>query len=149
MLFFAGILVVSSANLLMEGEDDHDDSSHLENNTVLKIANWMCDSVDYYDGEKFFTLVSCSRCVVHRDGFVCWISVSEERPQRRFSVVGCDFCLLREIHGDISQQRVFHCLLGQRQTLERCCSSWVHEQVLVPPPAQPAYQRYRVSTVTL
>lgn len=57
MLLFAGILVVSSANLLMEGEEDHGDSSQLENNTVLKIAKWMCDSTDYYDGEKFFTLV--------------------------------------------------------------------------------------------
>lgn len=57
MLFFAGILVASSLNLLMEGEEDHADSSQLENNTVLKIANWLCDSVDYYDGEKFFTLV--------------------------------------------------------------------------------------------
>lgn len=58
MLFFAGILVVSSIKLLMEGEEDHGDSSQLENNMVLKIANWMCDSVDYYDGEKFFTLAS-------------------------------------------------------------------------------------------
>lgn len=57
MLFFAGILVASSLNLLMESEEDHADSSHLENNTVMKIANWLCDSVDYYDGEKFFTLV--------------------------------------------------------------------------------------------
>lgn len=57
MLFFAGILVVSSAKLLMEGEEDHGDSSQLENNAVLKIAKWMCDSTDYYDGEKFFTVV--------------------------------------------------------------------------------------------
>lgn len=57
MLFFAGILVVSSANLMMEKEEDHGDSSQLENNTVLKIAKWMCDSTDYYDGEKFFTMV--------------------------------------------------------------------------------------------
>lgn len=57
MLFFAGILVVSSANLIMEKEEDHGDSSQLENNTVLKIAKWMCDSTDYYDGEKFFTMV--------------------------------------------------------------------------------------------
>ena len=56
MLFFAGILVVSSANLLLEKEEDHD-SAQLENNTVLKVANWMCDSTDYYDGEKFFTMV--------------------------------------------------------------------------------------------
>lgn len=61
MLFFAGILVVSSVNLLLEkAEEDHDD---LENNTVLKIAKWMCDSTDYYDGEKFFTLVR-ARCFV-------------------------------------------------------------------------------------
>lgn len=57
MLFFAGILVVSSVNLLLEGEEDHNDTSHLENNAVLKVAKWMCDSVDFYDGEKFFTTV--------------------------------------------------------------------------------------------
>ena len=73
MLFFAGILVVSSANLLLEKEDDHD-SAQLENNTVLKIAKWMCDSTDYYDGEKFFTMVSKSepsergRAFSERDG---------------------------------------------------------------------------------
>lgn len=58
MLVFAGILVVSSIKLLMEGtEDDHADSSALEGNVVLRIANWMMDSTDYYDGEKFFTMV--------------------------------------------------------------------------------------------
>ncbi|CAN0396096.1 unnamed protein product [Ectocarpus sp. 12 AP-2014] len=58
MLVFAGILVVSSLKLLMEGvEEDHADSSALEGNMVLRVANWMMDSTDYYDGEKFFTLV--------------------------------------------------------------------------------------------
>ncbi|CAM9319720.1 unnamed protein product [Ectocarpus fasciculatus] len=59
MLVFAGILVVSSLKLLMEGvEEDHADSSALEGNMVLRVANWMMDSTDYYDGEKFFTLVN-------------------------------------------------------------------------------------------
>lgn len=67
MVFFAGILVVSSANLIMESDGgDHSDSDHLENNTVLKIAKWMCDSTDYYDGENFFTLVSA--CVFPLEG---------------------------------------------------------------------------------
>ncbi|CAM9409056.1 unnamed protein product, partial [Ectocarpus sp. 6 AP-2014] len=58
MLVFAGILVVSAFKLLMEGvEEDHADSSALEGNMVLRVANWMMDSTDYYDGEKFFTLV--------------------------------------------------------------------------------------------
>lgn len=58
MLVFAGILVVSSLKLLMEGvEEDHADSAALEGNMVLRIANWMMDSTDFYDGEKFFTLV--------------------------------------------------------------------------------------------
>ena len=58
MLVFAGILVVSSVKLLMEGAEEEHDSAALEGNMVLRIANWMMDSVDYYDGEKFFTLVS-------------------------------------------------------------------------------------------
>lgn len=58
MLVFAAILVVSSVKLLMEGvEDDHADSSALEGNLVLRAANWMMDSTDFYDGEKFFTMV--------------------------------------------------------------------------------------------
>lgn len=57
MLVFAGILVVSSIKLLMEGAEEEHDSAALEGNLVLKIANWMFDSVDYYDGEHFFTLV--------------------------------------------------------------------------------------------
>lgn len=57
MLVFAGILVVSSIKLLMEGAEDEHDSAALEGNIVLRVANWMMDSTDYYDGEKFFTLV--------------------------------------------------------------------------------------------
>eukprot|EP00752_Nemacystus_decipiens_P011967 g10608.t1 len=58
MLVFAGILVVSSVKLLMEGAEEEHDSAALEGNMVLRIANWMMDSVDYYDGERFFTLVN-------------------------------------------------------------------------------------------
>lgn len=57
MLVFAGILVVSSIKLLLEGAEEEHDSAALEGNMVLRMANWMMDSVDYYDGEKFFTLV--------------------------------------------------------------------------------------------
>ncbi|CAM9325924.1 unnamed protein product [Discosporangium mesarthrocarpum] len=53
-LLFAGILVVSSAKLLM----DHDDEEgEMENNGMVKVSKWLVNSTDKYDGEKFFTIV--------------------------------------------------------------------------------------------
>lgn len=59
---------MSSVNLLLERDEGDDEAAKLEGNKVLKVATWICNSTDYYDGEKFFTLVGaalpdvCSLC---------------------------------------------------------------------------------------
>lgn len=47
-LVFAAILLASSVKLLTESEDEVD-------NAVVKIARRLCNSVDYFDEDKFFT----------------------------------------------------------------------------------------------
>ncbi len=96
MLVFAGILVVSSIKLLMEGPEDEHDSSALEGNMVLRIANWMMDSVDYYDGEKFFTLVRESASGASILFFCLWL-----RGVSAFFL--CAVCRLRVIFVLFSQ----------------------------------------------
>jgi tellurite resistance protein TerC len=57
IIVFAGILLVSSAKLLQEGDDEHD----LTNNTVVKIAKRLVGACDKFDGDQFFTLVGGKR----------------------------------------------------------------------------------------
>jgi TerC family integral membrane protein len=52
LLVFAGVLVASGIKLLSEGsEEEHS----MDDNAVLKIANWIMPSSKHYDGNKFFT----------------------------------------------------------------------------------------------
>jgi len=53
LLVFAGVLVASGFKLLSEGTGDEHES--MEDNAVLKIANWIIPSSPKYDGDKFFT----------------------------------------------------------------------------------------------
>ena len=54
-LVFAGILLASSYKLLME--DDHGDGGEMGENAVVRLGRKLCGGVDYFDGDKFFTLV--------------------------------------------------------------------------------------------
>ncbi|KAH8069018.1 hypothetical protein JL721_6220 [Aureococcus anophagefferens] len=55
-LVFAGILLASSYKLLVE--DDHGDGGEMgENAVVVRLGRKLCGGVDYFDGDKFFTLV--------------------------------------------------------------------------------------------
>jgi len=54
LLVFAGILVYSSANVLLGGEDEEEDMSE---NSIVKISRKLIDSTDEYDGDRFFTIV--------------------------------------------------------------------------------------------
>jgi predicted tellurium resistance membrane protein TerC len=59
LLVFAGILVYSSGKVLVglrEGEDEEGDEN-LDNNSIVKFSRSFIDATDYYDGDKFFTLV--------------------------------------------------------------------------------------------
>lgn len=54
---FAGILVFTSVKLLQEdGEEEGDED--LSDNAIVKMTRSMITTVDYYDGNKFFTEVS-------------------------------------------------------------------------------------------
>jgi len=54
-LVFAGILLASSYKLLVE--DDHADEEMGEN-AVVRLGRKLCGGVDYFDGDKFFTMVN-------------------------------------------------------------------------------------------
>ena len=54
-LVFAGILLASSYKLLVE--DDHGDGGEMGENAVVRLGRKLCGGVDYFDGDKFFTLV--------------------------------------------------------------------------------------------
>ena len=53
VLLFAGILLGSAFKLLTGGEEEED----LSDNFMLKVAGKMCNAVDQYDGDRFFTMV--------------------------------------------------------------------------------------------
>ena len=51
-LLFAGVLLASAAKLLTEG--DHDEEE-MGNNSLVRLSKSFTKSVEYYDGDKFFT----------------------------------------------------------------------------------------------
>jgi len=57
VLLFAGILMVSAWKLFFEGSGGEEEQD-LGDNPLVKVANWMCPAVDYFDGNKFFTTVN-------------------------------------------------------------------------------------------
>ncbi|CAM9134447.1 unnamed protein product [Choristocarpus tenellus] len=54
LLVFAGILILSSYKLLMEGDDEED---NLDDNQIVAFASKILDATQEYDGNKFFTMV--------------------------------------------------------------------------------------------
>ncbi|KAL1523673.1 hypothetical protein AB1Y20_018607 [Prymnesium parvum] len=57
LLIFALVLVVSAYKMLGEEEDAQD----LSENYVMRIARWLVDATDQYDGDRFFTTVGTKR----------------------------------------------------------------------------------------
>jgi len=58
LLIFAAVLVGSSFKLLTENGDDDGNDEDLSENAIISFARGLVKSVDQYDGEKFFTIVS-------------------------------------------------------------------------------------------
>jgi len=62
LLIFAGILVYSSISALWsmmsshEGEDEDEDD--MSDNKIVQFSRTLIDSTDYFDGDRFFTLVN-------------------------------------------------------------------------------------------
>lgn len=57
LLIFALVLIVSAYKMLGE-EDENED---LSENFVMRLARWLVDATDQYDGDKFFTTVGNKR----------------------------------------------------------------------------------------
>jgi len=56
LLVFAGILVFSGVKVLL-GSDDDEDEEEMETNGIVTFSRNLIDSVDYFDGDRFFTEV--------------------------------------------------------------------------------------------
>jgi len=72
LLVFAGILVYSSAKVLIGGEED-DEEEDMSQNTIVQFSHRFIDSTDKYDGDRFFTLVDGIRKATPL--FICMIAV--------------------------------------------------------------------------
>ena len=59
VLLFAGILLGSAFKLLAGHEDDGD----LKDNAMMRLAGKLCNAVDEYDGDRFFTTVGFLFCL--------------------------------------------------------------------------------------
>jgi TerC family integral membrane protein len=70
LLFFAGILVYSSANALLGGDDDEEDPSE---NSIVKFSRSLIKSTDDFDGDRFFTVVDGVRQATPL--FICMVAV--------------------------------------------------------------------------
>jgi predicted tellurium resistance membrane protein TerC len=70
LLVFAGILVYSSANALLGGNDDEEDPSE---NSIVKFSRSLIKSTDDFDGDRFFTVVDGVRRATPL--FICMVAV--------------------------------------------------------------------------
>ena len=71
LLVFAGILVYSSANVLIGGGDDEEED--MSENSIVKFSRKLIDSSDDYDGDRFFTVVEGVKKATPL--FICMIAV--------------------------------------------------------------------------
>jgi TerC family integral membrane protein len=72
LLVFAGILVYSSAKVLLGGGDGEEEED-LSENYIVKFSHRFIESTDKYDGDKFFTVVDGIRKATPL--FICMIAV--------------------------------------------------------------------------
>jgi len=71
LLVFAGILIYSSANALIPGDDDEEED--LNENAIVQFSRKVFDSTDKFDENKFFTIVDGVRKATPL--FICMIAV--------------------------------------------------------------------------
>lgn len=71
LLVFAGILVYSSANVLIGSDDDEEED--MSENSIVKFSRKLIDSSDDYDGDRFFTVVEGVKKATPL--FICMIAV--------------------------------------------------------------------------
>lgn len=73
LLVFAGILVYSSARVLIGGDENEDEEQDMSDNFIVKISHRFIESTDTYDGNRFFTVVDGIRKATPL--FICMIAV--------------------------------------------------------------------------
>lgn len=73
LLVFAGILVYSSAQVLIGGGEDEDEEEDMSDNLIVKFSHRFIESTDKYDGNRFFTVVDGIRKATPL--FICMIAV--------------------------------------------------------------------------
>lgn len=71
LLVFAGILVYSSVKVLFGGEDEEEED--MSENQIVNFSKNLIDSVDVFDGDKFFTFVDGVRKATPL--FICMVAV--------------------------------------------------------------------------
>lgn len=71
LLVCAGILVYSSAKVLISGDDEEDED--LKNNAIVKFSHNLFKSTDYFDGDNFFTVVDGVKLATPL--FICMIAL--------------------------------------------------------------------------
>jgi len=71
LLVFAAILIYSAIKVLIPANDDDDEN--MEENSIVKFSRKLVDSTDYFDGDRFFTLVEGVKKATPL--FICMIAV--------------------------------------------------------------------------
>lgn len=71
LLVFAGILVYSSAKVLVGGEEEEEED--LSQNTIVQVSHKFIESTDQYDGDRFFTIVDGIKKATPL--FICMVAV--------------------------------------------------------------------------
>lgn len=79
LLGFAGILLISSYKLLVDGDGDEDED--LTDNKVIGFASKALDATDSYQGDDFFSMVRTPRRVCTQSAF----RQSSRHPRRNHS----------------------------------------------------------------
>jgi TerC family integral membrane protein len=72
LLVFAAILIYSSANVLLGG-DDGDEEEDMSENSIVKFSRKLIDSTDEFDGNRFFTMENGIKKATPL--FICLIAV--------------------------------------------------------------------------
>jgi len=75
LLVFAGILIYSSANVILNlgGDDDGEEEEDMGENSIVKFSRNLFDSTNEFDGDRFFTMVNGVKKATPL--FICLIAV--------------------------------------------------------------------------
>mmetsp|Transcript_2282 Transcript_2282/g.2738 ORF Transcript_2282/g.2738 Transcript_2282/m.2738 type:complete len:447 (-) Transcript_2282:231-1571(-) len=73
LLLFAGILIYSSANVLINMGNDEEDEEDMSENSIVKFSKKLFDATDEFDGNQFFTMIDGVKKATPL--FICLVAV--------------------------------------------------------------------------